>query len=90
MAIKLKNNNLQNNITYIVLNIRLFKYKEGNNRPSSVNEISLVHNLDRTANKYYTQDNTDIRETQIGNNIFLFCLLLLSLPVYLLSTSVNM
>ena len=37
-------------------------YKEGNNRPSSVNQISLVHNLDKAVNKCYTQDNMDTRE----------------------------
>ena len=41
------------------------KYKEGNNRPSSVNQISLVHNHDKAGNKYYTQDNTDTRKTQV-------------------------
>ena len=30
--------------------------------PSSVNQISLVHNHDKTGNKYYTQDNTNTRE----------------------------
>ena len=29
---------------------------------SSVNQISLVHNHDKTGNKYYTQDNTNTRE----------------------------
>ena len=38
------------------------KYKEGNNHPSSVIQISLVHNHDKTGNKYYTQDNTNTRE----------------------------
>ena len=38
------------------------KYKEGNNLPSSVNQISLVHNHDKGGNKYYTQDNTNTRE----------------------------
>ena len=41
------------------------KYKEGNNRPSSINQISLVHNHDKAGNKCYTQDNTDTRETQV-------------------------
>ena len=40
------------------------KYKEGNNRPSSVNRISLVHNQDKTGNKYYTKDNTNTWETK--------------------------
>ena len=35
---------------------------EGNNRPSSVNQISLVHNHDKAANKCYTQDITNTRE----------------------------
>ena len=43
----------------------IFKYKEGNNRPSSVNQISLVHNHDKAGNKCYTQDNTD---TDSGKN----------------------
>ena len=37
-------------------------YKEGNNRPSSVNQIPLVHNHDKAGNKCYTQDNTNTRE----------------------------
>ena len=39
-----------------------WKYKEGNNRPSSVNQISLVHNHDKAGNKFCTQDNTNTRE----------------------------
>ena len=31
-----------------------YKYKEGNNRPSSVNQISIVHNHDKSENKCYT------------------------------------
>ena len=38
------------------------KYKEKNNRPSSVNLISLVHNHDKAENKCYTQDNTNTQE----------------------------
>ena len=40
------------------------KYKEGNNRPSTVNQISLVHNHDKAGNKIYcyTQDNTNTQE----------------------------
>ena len=38
------------------------KYKDGNNRPSSVNQTSLVHNHDKAGNKCYTQDNTNTRE----------------------------
>ena len=38
------------------------KYKEGKNGTSSVNEISLVHHHDKAGNKYYTHNNTDIRE----------------------------
>ena len=41
------------------------KYKEGNNRPSSVNQISLVHNHDKSGNKCYTQDSTNTWETQV-------------------------
>ena len=41
------------------------KYKEGNNRPSSVNQISLVHKHDESGNKCYTQDNTNTWETQV-------------------------
>ena len=33
------------------------KYKEGNNRPSSVNQISPVHYHDKSGNKCYTQEN---------------------------------
>ena len=40
-------------------------YKEGNNHPPSVNQISLVHNHDKAGNKCYTQDNTNTRETQV-------------------------
>ena len=29
------------------------KYKEGNNRPSSVNQIPLVHNHDKAGNKCF-------------------------------------
>ena len=38
------------------------KYKEGNDRPSSVNQIPLVHNHDKAGNEWYIQDNTDTRE----------------------------
>ena len=38
------------------------KYKEGNNRPSSVNQTPLVYNHDKAENKCYTQDNTNTRE----------------------------
>ena len=41
-------------------------YKEGNNRPSSVNQLSLVHNHDKAGNKCYTQDNTNT-QTHSGN-----------------------
>ena len=34
---------------------KLIKYKEGNNRPSSVNQISLVHNHDKAGNKCYSR-----------------------------------
>ena len=44
---------------------RCAKYKEGNNRSSSVNQISLFHNHDKAGNKCYTQDNTNTRETQV-------------------------
>ena len=33
-----------------------YLYMEGNNRPASVNQISLVHNHDKAGNKCYTQD----------------------------------
>ena len=36
------------------------KYKEGNNCPPSVNQISLVHNHDKAGYKCYT----NTRETQ--------------------------
>ena len=39
-----------------------YKCKEGNNRPSSVNQIALVLYHDKAGNKCYTQDNTDTRE----------------------------
>ena len=35
------------------------KYKEGNNRPSCINQISLVHNHDKAGNICYTRDNAD-------------------------------
>ena len=35
----------------------MYKYKKENNRSSSENQISLVHNLDKVGNKYYTKDN---------------------------------
>ena len=41
------------------------KYKEGNNRPSSVNQIPLVHNPDKSGNECYTQENTNTWETQV-------------------------
>ena len=41
------------------------KYTEGNNRPVSVNQISLVHNPYKSGIKCYTQDNANIRETQV-------------------------
>ena len=45
------------------------KYKEGNNRPSSVNQISSVHNHDKAANKCYTKDNTDTKKNPKCENI---------------------
>ena len=42
-----------------------YKYKEGNNRPPSVDQITLVHTHDKSGNKCYTQDNTNTRETQV-------------------------
>ena len=44
------------------------KYKEGNDRSSSVNPISLVHKHEISANKRYTQDNTDTRENPSDRN----------------------
>ena len=41
------------------------KYKEGNDRPSSVIQISLVQNHDKVGKKYYTKDKTNNRETQV-------------------------
>ena len=38
------------------------KYKERNNLPSSVNQISLVHNHEKAGNKCYTQDNKNTQE----------------------------
>ena len=46
-----------------IIHIPKYMYKEGNNRPSSVNQISLVHSHDKAGNKCYTQDNTNTRET---------------------------
>ena len=37
------------------------KYKEGNNRPSTVNQTSFVHNQDKAGNRCYAQDNTNTR-----------------------------
>ena len=45
--------------------VRVYKSKEGNNRPSSVYQISLIHNHDKSGNKCYTQDNTNTLETQV-------------------------
>ena len=45
--------------------VQLSKYTDGNNCPSSVIQIALVHNHDKAWNKCYTQDNTDTRETQV-------------------------
>ena len=39
------------------------KYKEGHNRPSSVNLKSLVHKHNKTGNKCYVQDNIDTWES---------------------------
>ena len=50
-------------VIYRFPRFRHMKYKEGNNRPSSVNQIALVHNHDKAGNKCYTQDNTNTRET---------------------------
>ena len=44
------------------MNLPNYKYKEGINRPLSVNQISLVHNHDKAGNKCYTQGNTDTRK----------------------------
>ena len=49
--------------------IAFMKYKEGYYSPSSVNQISLVHNHDKAGNKCYTQDNTDIPETQVCKQV---------------------
>ena len=38
------------------------KYKEGNTRPSHVNQTSLVNIHDKAGNKCYTQDSTDTQE----------------------------
>ena len=45
--------------------LHISKYKEGHNRPSSVNQMLLVHNHDKAENKCYTQDNSDARENPI-------------------------
>ena len=41
------------------------KCKEGNDRPSSVIQISLVQNHDKVGKKYYTKDKTNNWETQV-------------------------
>ena len=41
-----------------------FNYKEGNNRPSSVNQKSLFHKHNKPGNKCHTQDNTNTWENQ--------------------------
>ena len=41
---------------------KTYKYTEGNNRPSSDNQISVVHIIDKAGNKCYSQDITDTRE----------------------------
>ena len=45
------------------------KYKEGNNRPSSINRKPLVHKHNKVGNKCHTQDNTDTRETQVCEKV---------------------
>ena len=47
----------------------LYKYKEGNNRPSSVNQISLVNNLDKVGNKYCAKDNKNSWENQVCEKV---------------------
>ena len=37
-----------------------FKYKEGNNRPSSVNQISLVHNHDKSGRQHEHSGNPSV------------------------------
>ena len=52
---------------FIVVHVHVtsyIKYKGGNDRPSSVNQKSLVHNRDKAGIKCNTQDNTNTRETQ--------------------------
>ena len=50
------------NETFNIHLLYAFKYNEGNNHPSSDNQIPLVHNNDKAGNKCYTQDNTDTLE----------------------------
>ena len=47
-------------LIYTLLNA--ITYNEGNNRPSSVNQISLVHNNDKAGKTWYTQVNKNTRE----------------------------
>ena len=49
-------------IMYLMPNGWVIKYKEGNNHPSSINQISLVHNHDKAGNECY---NMNTRETQV-------------------------
>ena len=58
----------------------VYKYKEGNNRPSSTNQISLVHNNDKAGNKRYTQDKTNTREKSSREQVPRKSKLLLLLP----------
>ena len=39
----------------------MYMYKEGNNRPSSVIQMSLVHNHDKAGNECYTRENPSVR-----------------------------
>ena len=48
--------------------VTCMKYKRGNNRPSSVNQKSLVHNHDKAVYKCYTQDNKDTQENRPGRS----------------------
>ena len=55
----------------VVFGVVVLYCKEGNDRPSSVNQISLSISIItvKAENKYYTQDNTNTQETQIREYI---------------------
>ena len=54
---------MHEHISYSFIVNMLIIYKEGNNRVSSINLNSLVHQHLQIGNQYHTQDNTETEET---------------------------